>query len=221
MDKQQRNYEADLYKKYRPGTLAQMIGNEETVGGVIRVVARYVAGMSHSHSLMFYGPTGCGKTTLALNFARAMGCSLDLDLIKMDASILGGVDAVRELWVHSHYGPLCGQVRIWLLDECQAFTPQAQEALLGIIEQDDIHHCYFLFCTTESLTSPKLKPTLVGRCAPFQLKPLSLDESRELIERVCKGENRLDIFNEALVEKIFKQGYGRPRNMLNLLEREM
>jgi len=107
-----------LYLKYRPESFDDIIGNEDT----IQVLRNQLAGDSKqpiSRSLLFHGPTGCGKTTLGRIVANELGAKGN-DLREIDSADFRGIDTIRDIRRQSTYKPLEGPCRVWILDECFA-----------------------------------------------------------------------------------------------------
>lgn len=104
-----------LYLKHRPETLDEVIGNEETV----HLLRSQLENDVMPHSMLFFGPTGCGKTTLGRIIARELGATGN-DLREIDSADFRGIDTVREIRKQSTYKPLESPCRVWILDECFA-----------------------------------------------------------------------------------------------------
>lgn len=197
-----------LYLKHRPSSFEEIVGNEETVSAL--------KGMLSSgelpHTLLFEGPTGCGKTTLARIVAAELGCK-GMDLREVDSADFRGIDTVREIRKKSRFLPLEGKCRVWIIDECHKMTNDAQNALLKILE-DTPSHVYFILCTTDP---GKLLPTVKGRCSIFQVRLLTDREMMRLIRKVVKAEKE-DLDRE-VYHSIVEGAAGHPRNALQILHK--
>ncbi len=205
----QNNDESVLYLKYRPKTFAEIVGNED----VVKVLESHLDGTSKQpipRSILFYGPTGCGKTTLGRIVAKELGAK-GSDLKEIDSADFRGVETARDIRKQSIYKPLEGSHRIWILDECHRLTGDAQSALLKALE-DTPSHVYFILCTTEP---QKLLSTIRGRCAQFQVNPLSEKEMKILLRRVVKSEN--ETLPKEVYGQITQDSLGYPRNALQIL----
>ena len=207
-----------LYQKYRPTTFAELIGNDRIVTELKGILARRDAGKPHAHALLFHGPTGCGKTTLAYVFAREIGCDFEFDLEELPCGIEGGVDAMRHISRDNLYVPMGNTVKVVLLDECHLLTKRAQGGLLSVLERERPRPVYFLLTTTEPAT---LLPTLVGRCSTFEVEMLDLKDTGRLLRRVAKKEGRSEVVTAELIDSIYAATNGHPRNILGKLETKL
>lgn len=105
----------ELYKKYRPATLDEMVGNEDVVCALKNMLSKDEA----PHTYLFHGPSGCGKTTLARILSKELGCA-EADYREVDTADFRGIDTAREIRKQIRYAPLEGSCKVWLLDECFA-----------------------------------------------------------------------------------------------------
>ena len=196
-----------LYLKYRPNTLAEIEGNREIV-----ITLRGMFKKNEiPHSMLFHGPTGCGKTTLARIVAKELGCA-ENNLIEIDTAQFRGIDTVRDLRKNIQYTPLGGGIRVYIIDEVHKMTGDAQNAFLKILE-DTPKHIYFILCTTDPQS---LLPTIKGRCSQFQVQLLSDDDMKSLLTKIAELEN--DSIEDEIIEQITQDSQGHPRNALQILE---
>lgn len=107
-----------LYLKYRPNSLEDVIGNDETIQ-MLKGQLNENSKQPLSHSLLFHGPTGCGKTTLGRIIAKELGAK-GSDVREIDSADFRGIDTIREIRKQSTYRPLESPCRVWILDECFA-----------------------------------------------------------------------------------------------------
>lgn len=213
-----------LYGKYRPKAFDQVVGNTEVVASLSALVQR----ADPPQVLLFAGPTGCGKTTLARIVGRELGFSPDEsgnfwgsgNFWEHDAATFRGIDEVRQLRRQASYMGW----RAWLLDECHQLTTEAQNALLKLLEEPPPGKFYFL-ATTEPQT---LLATVRGRCRRVDVKPLTLSQMMALLDDISRAEDRplLPIVLRAIAVKhapadvIKRHGPGGyPRFAIQLLER--
>ncbi len=200
-----------LYLKYRPTTLENFFGNSE-----IKITLRGMFKKNEiPHTILFHGPTGTGKTTLARIVAGKLECS-ENNIIEIDTAQFRGIDTVRDLRKNIQYNPLDGGVRVYILDEIHKATGDAQNALLKILE-DTPTHVYFILCTTDPQS---LLPTIKGRCSQFQTKVLTEEEMEELLIKVAEAEGEPDFGNKhgEVLTQIIQDSQGHPRNALQILE---
>ena len=213
----------ELYRKYRPSSFADVVGQREAVG----VLKGWLKKGSVPHAIMFDGPSGCGKTTLARILATELGCTNELSYQEINVSVECGVVMVAELIEDSKHN-ITGGNRVWVLDEVHGLTSQSSNALLKVLEEAP-SYAYFLLCTTNP---EKILPTLLNRCQQIKVKPLSDQALRSAISRVLTAEEREipDDVVEALVS--YADGSGRkaivkleqclaasrPENMLAIIQ---
>ncbi len=196
-----------LYLKYRPNALTEIEGNREIV-----ITLRGMFKKNEiPHSMLFHGPTGCGKTTLARIVAKELGCA-ENNLIEIDTAQFRGIDTVRDLRKNIQYTPLGGGIRVYIIDEVHKMTGDAQNAFLKILE-DTPKHIYFILCTTDPQS---LLPTIKGRCSQFQVQLLSDDDMKSLLTKIAELEN--DSIEDEIIEQITQDSQGHPRNALQILE---
>lgn len=169
----------ELHLKYRPNTLDRVVGNAVAVAEL----KSRIASKTIPHAILFIGPTGCGKTTLARIIRDELECHA-LDFCELNSAMFRGIDSIRDIQSRMRNSPACGPVRVWLLDEVHMLTKEAQNAALKMLE-DTPPHVYFLLCTTDP---DKLIPTLAGRPLPIVVKLASDDEMAALLDRVAKKE---------------------------------
>jgi DNA polymerase-3 subunit gamma/tau len=196
-----------LYHKYRPPSLNEIKGNEYLISGLQTMLSK----PDPPHVYLLIGPTGTGKTTIGRIIANLLGC-VGNDLKEMNASDDTGIEGVREIIKNSQYKPLEGSCRVWLIDEVQRWSPQAQDSALKILE-DTPKHVYFILCTTDD---KKLKDTIKGRCQILQTKLLNDDQMTSLLRKVVRGEE--ETLAKEVYEQIVQDSLGHPRNALNILE---
>jgi len=191
---------------YRPADFDQVIGNKQTILSLKALLTS-----DCPHAILFVGPTGCGKTTIARIVKKHLGCS-DEDFIEINTGNNRGIDTAREIMSNMRFAPANGQTRVFLLDEVHRTTNDFQGSMLKPLE-DCPSHVYFLLCTTDPT---KLLPALKNRCSIFTVSKLSPNEMFLLIRRVIKNL-KVDVTNE-MIRKIVNASAGCPRQALVLLQ---
>jgi DNA polymerase III subunit gamma/tau len=192
-----------LYRKYRPATFAEVVGQEHVTGPLQQALA---SGRIN-HAYLFSGPRGCGKTSSARIMARSLNCEKgptptpcgvcescvalapdgpgSLDVIEIDAASHGGVDDARDLRERAFFAPVSSRYKVYIIDEAHMVSPQGFNALLKLVEEPP-EFLVFIFATTEP---DKVLPTIRSRTHhyPFRLIPPGV--LRGLLERICAEES--------------------------------
>ena len=200
---------AALYRKYRPQTFADVVGQE----AVVRTLSNAIEGNKVRQAYLFAGPRGTGKTSLARILAKAVNCEhgptttpdntchaciaiangTSLDVIEMDAASQRGIDDIREIRERVVLQPVEGRSKVYILDEAHQLTDAAWNALLKLIEEPP-PHLLFVFCTTEL---QKVLATVRSRCQTFVFQRPRLPDLIRLLRRVADGEG-IDVPDGAL-----------------------
>ncbi|WP_181775184.1 DNA polymerase III subunit gamma and tau, partial [Amycolatopsis pittospori] len=219
-----------LYRKYRPATFAEVVGQEH-VTDPLRIA---LAAGRINHAYLFSGPRGCGKTSSARIMARSLNCAKgptpdpcgecnscrnlapegpgSVDVTELDAASHGGVDDARELRDRAFYAPADSRYRVFIIDEAHMVTTQGFNALLKIVEEPP-EHLIFIFATTEP---DKVLPTIRSRTHhyPFRLIPPS--SMRELLERNVADEGAK--VEPAVYPLVIRAGGGSARDTQSVLD---
>jgi DNA polymerase III gamma/tau subunit len=198
-----------LYKKYRPKTLKEVVGQDNAV----RLLGKFLAN-GLPHALMFTGPSGVGKTTIARILKKELECS-DEDFMERNCADFRGVDDVRDIRKRSNFSPIGGKTRIWLLDEAHKMTNDAQNALLKILE-DTPEHVYFFLASTDP---QKIIKTIHTRCSQIKLGPVPHEKLYSLVcMTASKAKLLVDINSDTVIDAICEAADGSARKALVVLE---
>jgi DNA polymerase III gamma/tau subunit len=202
-----------LYQKYRPTTFDEVYGQDEAVK-ILKAVTEMPQD-KRPHVFLFGGASGCGKTTLAKVFARAIGVDPEtMNFRTLDASKDRSIERIRELSDQLAVRPMGNkaQGRIFLLDEAHQLLKPAQEALLKMCE-DTPSSAYIIFATTEP---DQLGKALRSRCKTITIKALSPKAIYQNLKRVATAEC-IDVSDEDL-QKIAQNSDNSARVSLQILE---
>ncbi|NDB18336.1 MAG: DNA polymerase III subunit gamma/tau, partial [Actinobacteria bacterium] len=218
-----------LYRAYRPGTLAEVIGQDHITIPLARAVD---SGRSH-HAYLFTGPRGCGKTSSARILARCLNCEqgptstpcgtcqscIDLapngpgsvDVLEIDAATHGGVDEARDLRERAVFAPAQARYRVYIIDEAHQLSNAAANALLKLIEEPPAH-LKFVFATTEP---DKIIGTIRSRTHhyPFRLIPARVLQQH--LAWVCEQEGIA--YEEGALTVVARAAAGSARDSLSIL----
>ena len=217
-----------LYRKWRPQTFAEVVGQ----GPITQTVRNSVAAGRLAHAYLFCGPRGTGKTSTGRLLAKAANCLAPLDgepcnscescraflegraidLVEMDAASNRGIEEIRKLRERVGLVPMAGRYKVYLVDEVHMLTPEAYNALLKTLEEPP-PHIIFVLATTES---HKVPATIISRCQRFDFRRLPMAAVVAGLQRICQGENiGLD---EAALQEIARSAGGSLRDAINLVE---
>ena len=219
-----------LYRKYRPSTFAEVIGQEH----VTEPLQQALRNNRVHHAYLFSGPRGCGKTSSARILARSLNCVQgptptpcgvcdscvalapsgpgSIDVIEIDAASHGGVDDARDLRERSFYAPIQSRYKIYIIDEAHMVTAAGFNALLKLVEEPP-PHLKFIFATTEP---DKVIGTIRSRTHhyPFRLVPPAA--LRDNLARICTAEGVS--IEPAALGLVVRAGAGSVRDAQSVLD---
>ena len=216
------------YRKWRPSSFSELVGQEH----VATTIRQSIRQGRVSHSYLFCGPRGSGKTTTARIVAKAVNC-LDpkdgdpcnncaicqsandgrfLDIIELDAASNRGIDEIRDIRDKVNFAPVQGQRKVYIIDEAHMLTDAASNAFLKTLEEPPAH-VIFVLCTTEVHRIP---PTIISRCQRFDFRRIPSEQVHGRLAEIAESEG-VTVSPEAL-RLIARYSSGSLRDAENLLE---
>lgn len=222
-----------LYRRYRPDTFEQVIGQEH----VTKPLQAALRAHRVNHAYLFSGPRGCGKTTSARILARCLNCAEgptdtpcgqcescrelatggpgSLDVVEIDAASHGGVDDARDLRERATFAPVRDRYKVFIIDEAHMVSPQGFNALLKLVEEPP-EHVKFIFATTEP---ERVIGTIRSRTHhyPFRLVPPDILEP--YLQTLCDEEHIR--VGEGVLPLVIRAGGGSVRDSLSVLDQLM
>ena len=223
-----------LYRRHRPRTFADVVGQEPVVRTLRNAVQR---GKVH-HAYLFVGSRGTGKTSMAKILAACLNCNRNptnptidpcgecesclsiahassLDVIEMDAASNNSVDDIRELRESVAYSPVSGRSKVYILDEAHMLSTAAWNAFLKTLEEPP-PNTVFVLATTEA---QKVPATVVDRCHRFDFHRPTVEQIASVVRRVAAAES-IEIPSEA-VAAVARSATGSFRDALGTLEQQL
>ena len=199
-----------LYKKYRPNDFGDVVGQKH----IVATLKKAAKNDKFVHSYLFAGNRGCGKTTCARIVANLMNCDnpvdgklcgkclacqtisnkMSMDVIEVDGATNRGIDAIRSLKDSANFFPAQLKNKVYIIDECHMLTPEAWNALLGIVEEPPAY-LKFIFCTTEPR---KVIDTIASRCQRFDFRRIQAKNIATRLRYIADSE-KIEVEDEALL----------------------
>jgi DNA polymerase-3 subunit gamma/tau len=217
-----------LARKYRPQTFAEVLEQEH----ITRTLDNAIAAGRVAHAILFAGPRGTGKTTVARILAKALNCGAErtaapcndcrscreitagnaADVYEIDGASNNSVDQIRELRENVKYMPAHSPYKIYIIDEVHMLSAAAFNALLKTLEEPPAH-VLFMFATTEP---HKIPITILSRCQRFDFRRVRLAAIAAYLAKICRQEG-VEISEESL-NLIAREAGGSVRDSLSLLD---
>lgn len=217
-----------LYRKYRPKTFDELLGQKH----ITTTLKNQVINGNIGHAYLFSGTRGTGKTSAAKIFSRAVNClnpkdgnpcnecdsckgilnESIMDVIEMDAASNNSVDDVRDLKEKVIYPPAMTKYKVYIIDEVHMLSKGAFNALLKTLEEPP-KHLIFILATTEP---ERLPQTILSRCQRFDFKRIT---TRDIILNMRSIANELNIeVDDSVLRLIARNSDGAMRDALSLLD---
>ncbi len=220
-----------LARKYRPQTFDEVVEQEH----VTRTLMNAIHHGRVAHAILFSGPRGTGKTTVARILAKAMNCQEGptpqpcnvcrscneitaghaADVFEIDGASNNSVDQIRELRENVKYMPAYSSYKIYIIDEVHMLSTPAFNALLKTLEEPPAH-IMFMFATTEP---HKIPVTILSRCQRYDLRRIASESLTGHMAKLCEREN-IAVPEESLT-LVAREAGGSMRDALSLLDQVM
>ena len=219
-----------LYRKYRPGSFAEVKGQEHVTGPLQQALRN---GRIH-HAYLFSGPRGCGKTSSARILARSLNCEHgptpdpcgtcdscvalapngpgSLDVVEIDAASHGGVDDARDLRERAFYSPVSSRFKVYIIDEAHMVSREGFNALLKLVEEPP-EFLRFVFATTEP---EKVLSTIRSRTHHYPFRLMPRRELTDLLAAVVESEGIA--VDPTVLPLVVRAAAGSARDGLSILD---
>ena len=217
-----------LYRKYRPVSFENLIGQEH----IVKTLTNQIINDRLGHAYLFTGTRGTGKTSAAKIFAKSINCQnhingsacgecevckalsdpSNIDVVEIDAASNNGVNEIRDLREKVQYPPISCKYKVYIIDEVHMLTGAAFNALLKTLEEPP-KHAIFILATTEV---HKIPATILSRCMRFDFKLIPTEKIAELISKIYDEQGKS--YEKEAVFAIAKAGDGSIRDALSIAD---
>jgi DNA polymerase-3 subunit gamma/tau len=220
-----------LARKFRPKNFDEIVEQDH----VTKIIKNAIIENRVVHSYLFSGPRGCGKTSMARIFAKALNCengptvnpcdickncidiskNTSIDVFEIDGASNNGIDEIRSLIENVKFSSINSRYKIYIIDEIQQITIQAFNALLKTLEEPP-SHVIFIMATTEI---NKIPITILSRCQKYKFKLISTQKMRIAIKKIINIES-FDVDDDA-IDIIIRHSDGSMRDALTILDQSV
>lgn len=217
-----------LYRKYRPQTFADVVGQEHVVSALSNAIKLNKI----AHAFLFCGPRGTGKTSMARILAKSLNCiegptltpcgkcpscidilnSIPKDVIEIDAASNRNVEDTQNILEKIQYAPVNGKFKIYVIDEVHMLSNHAFNALLKTLEEPP-KNVIFILATTEA---HKVLETIISRCQRYDFRRIQISDIVKRLREISDIE-KININDDAL-HIIAQNSTGGMRDALSLLD---
>jgi DNA polymerase III subunit gamma/tau len=218
-----------IARRWRPKTFEDVVGQ----GHIVKTIRNAIRHGRIAHGYLFYGPRGCGKTSVARILAKAVNCSQPLDgepcnacptckainggglvdVVEMDAATYTGIDDVRELRETAKYSPLEGNYRVFIIDEAHRLSKNAWDGLLKMLEEPSSHVIFVLATTADPNNLPQ---TILSRVQRFDFRRIREADMVLQLRKICDAEGVK--YDEKIFSLIAREADGSLRDAESLLD---
>ena len=217
-------------RKYRPQLFDTVVGQEH----ITTTLKNAIKNEQLAHAFLFCGPRGVGKTTCARILAKTINCEsktkegeacnkcnsclsfnegTSMNIHELDAASNNSVDDIRTLVDQVRFAPQAGKYKVYIIDEVHMLSSSAFNAFLKTLEEPP-SYAIFILATTEK---HKILPTILSRCQIFDFKRITLNDTVEHLQGICKKEQVKA--EKAALQVIAQKSEGCMRDALSIMDK--